>query len=497
MAGKKMRLRGIKRTPKRLESDIIERSKALWEDPSLIRPKCAGKCFLCPFDRTFSSISKVNKIKDNPDALVKMASKGDDDIFKAYCATISLYAAGSVPYLATAKLAGEEVSYAQRGSVGNDKLIGMQYYNDPKIRLLMYSSVAKRKGLHIYSFGDEIVCSKKPNMPVDYIYDTFWDTPYEFDNDEITCGHDSDGILVIRVKSADTEIRICKDCAKDVSTLQFLISRFVGGDPLDDIEVFVEHSYHSEGSEGRTPVKGDDLKKYSLGIMTDVNVLNMVLRGEIGSLKSSDSATYIIGTKNYGSDVGSFLNDLVGSDAEITALRTYLSENPSISVIAKNNKASDALLSIWGDARRIIAAFTNDDIANSFNDPSKMNPAQVIKEAHQKYISYDVVSKLPEFKRPGEATRHADAYAKAYKVGGADMLKECISEIVPKDKKMRSMAKAFCDIASIDVIKYTDDEAEFSQFLLPFVEQLIKAEGDDYRDKMNTLLTALGCGESV
>lgn len=77
------------------------------------------------------------------------------------------------------------------------------------------------------------------------------------------------------------------------------------------------------------------------------------------------------------------------------------------------------------------------------------------------------------------------------------MLKECISEIVPKDKKMRSMAKAFCDIASIDVIKYTDDEAEFSQFLLPFVEQLIKAEGDDYRDKMNTLLTALGCGESV
>ena len=128
MAGKKVKLRGIKHTPKRLESDILERSKALWEDPSLIRPKCAGKCFLCPFDKTFSSIGKLGKIREDPDALIKMASKGGDDIFKAYCATISLYAAGSVPYLATAKLAGEEVSYAQRGAVGNDKLIGMQYY---------------------------------------------------------------------------------------------------------------------------------------------------------------------------------------------------------------------------------------------------------------------------------------------------------------------------------------------------------------------------------
>ena len=85
---KRMKLRGIKHTPKRLESEILERSKNLWEDPSLIRPKCAGKCFMCPFNKTFSAISKIDRIKDNPDALIKMASKGSDDIFKAYCATI-------------------------------------------------------------------------------------------------------------------------------------------------------------------------------------------------------------------------------------------------------------------------------------------------------------------------------------------------------------------------------------------------------------------------
>ena len=66
---KRMKLRGIKHTPKRLESEILERSKNLWEDPSLIRPKCAGKCFICPFNRTFSAISKIDRSEEHTSEL--------------------------------------------------------------------------------------------------------------------------------------------------------------------------------------------------------------------------------------------------------------------------------------------------------------------------------------------------------------------------------------------------------------------------------------------
>ena len=494
---KRVKLRGIKHTPKRLESEILERSKNLWEDPSLIRPKCAGKCFMCPFDKTFSSISKLDRIKDNPDALLKMASKGGDDIFKAYCATISLYAAGSVPYLATAKLAGEEVSFAQRGAVGNDKLIGMQYYTDPKIRLLLFNGLAKKKGLHIYSFGDEIVCAKKPNMPSDYIYDAFWDSPYEFPEDGLQCGHESEGKLIIRIKSADEEIHICRNCAKEVSTLQFLISRIVAVDVLDDFEVFVEHKYHNEGEEGLNKVEGDTLRKYSVGVLTDVSVINSVLRDRMGTLKSGDVATYIIGTKNYGSDTDAFLADLKGTEAEIAAVTEYLKRSPC-SVITRTEKASEALAVIWNDYRNVIAYFTNEEIADSFGDVSKMNPAQIVNEAHRKYISYDVVSQLPEFKRPGTVTVYADTYAKAAKVGGAEMLKDSISEMIPKDNRTRSLSVAFTMALGIDpVTKCTKEEKEFADYLLPFVRQVLDSTGEKYRDDMNTLLTAIGCGEKV
>jgi len=496
-AKKRMKLRGIKHTPKRLESEILERSKNLWEDPSLIRPKCAGKCFMCPFDKTFSSISKLDKIKDNPDALIKMASKGGDDIFKAYCATISLYAAGSVPYLATAKLAGEEVSFAQRGAVGNDKLIGMQYYTDPKIRLLLFNTLAKKKGLHIYSFDTEIVCAKKPNMPADYIYDAFWDTPYEFPDDGLQCGHETEGKLVIKIKSAGEEIHICRNCAKEVSTLQFLISRIVAVDVLDDFEVFVEHKYHNEGEEGLTKIEPEVLKKYSMGAMTDVSVINSVLRDRIGNLKSGDVATFIIGTRNYGSDMDAFIGDLKGTDAEITAVTEYLKRNPC-SVIIRTEKASEALAVLWNDYRNVIAYFTNDEIADSFGDVSKMNPAQIVNEAHRKHISYDVVSQLPVFKRPGTVTQYADTYAKAAKVGGAEMLKDSISKMIPKDNKTRSLSVAFTTAVGTDpVTKCTKEEKDFADFLLPFVKQVLESTGEKYRDSMNTLLTAMGCGEKV
>ena len=381
--------------------------------------------------------------------------------------------------------------------VGNDKLIGAQYYNDPKIRLLLFNTIAKKKGLHIYSFDDEIVCAKKPNMPVDYLYDAFWDSPYEFPDDGLQCGHESEGTLIIKILSAGEEIRICRNCAKEVSTLQFIIARMVAVDVLDDIEVYVEHKYHNEGEEGLTKIDPQTLKKYSMGALTDVSLLNSVLRDKIGNLKSGDVSTYIIGTKNYGSDVDAFIADLKGTEAEIRAITDYLNKYPC-SVIIRSEKASEALSVVWNDYRNVIAAFTNDTIADSFGDVSKMNAAQTVNEAYARFISHDVVSQLPVFKRPGTVTSYADAYAKAAKVGGAVMLKENIAKMIPKDSKTRSLSLAFTNALETEpVTKCTKEESDFADYLLPFVKQVLDATGEKYREDMNTLLTAIGCGEKV
>ena len=98
MAEKKkhLRMRGVKQASKRLEDDVLGRSKDIAENPGILRPMYAGNCRKCVFDKVFKDIDKINRYKDDDQTLIKLASKGFDDMAKAYAGTISLNAAGKV-----------------------------------------------------------------------------------------------------------------------------------------------------------------------------------------------------------------------------------------------------------------------------------------------------------------------------------------------------------------------------------------------------------------
>lgn len=500
MPGKRrIRMRGVKHSSKKLEDELLERSRKLADDPGILRPQCAGNCRKCAFDKTFKSIDALQKIRNNPDALIKEASRlGGDDILRAYAGTISLAASGSVPMLATAKLGGEKVSYAVRGTVGADKLIGCQYYDDPRARLLLYNHFVKKHKLHLYSFGEDLVCSDTPNMPEDYLYDTFWETPYEFPDDGLVCGHQTSAMLEIRIKSLGETISICDSCAKDVSTVQHIISRLAAVDPMDDIEVGIRHKYHAEGQNDLEAVTGDVLKKYMNGEVTDASLIASVKRSKMGDLRGGDTATYIIGTQNYGSSLDQFIAALSGEDSDKAGLRKFLSEN-NRSMILKTNKLSEALGSLWdADWKAIIAAYTDQRTADAMGDMSKRQPLDVLTEAHNRFISADVVQSLPEFKKPGPVTSVADRLAKASKVGGSQMVTETVRSIGIKDSKTKSVVAAFIlSDGEEPSMKLSADERDFAQYLVPFVRNLVAASGEKYRDAMNTLLTASSCGEKV
>lgn len=496
---KRLRMRGVKHTSKRLEEELLDKSKILSDNPGILRPHCAGHCRKCAFDKPFKQIDGLHKIKGDPEALIKEASRfGGDDIVRAYAGTVSLAASGSVPLLASGKLGGETVSYAVRGTVNATKLIGCQYYDDPKKRLLLYSDVVKKNKLHLYSFGESLVCSDDPNMPEDYLYDTFWETPYDFPDDEISCGHDASAVLEIHVKSLDRTVSICENCAKDTSTLAFIVSRLAAVDPLDDIEVRVRHKYHSAGGNDIEPITGDRVKEYMNGKVTDANIIAAVKRAKLGSLKEGESSTYIIGTKNYGADLEGFLSALEGDSKDKEALKRFLSAN-NRAVVIKTPKASEALSTLWqSDWKGIITSFTDGKTADSMGDMSKGQPSIVLGNAYSIFVSADVVASLPEFKRPGPVTQLADRLAKAAKVGGSSMVEETIEKLSLKDNKSRSIAAAFVlATGSEPGLKLSRDEREMAEYLVQFVKGIIDASGDRYRDAMNTLLIASGASEKV
>jgi hypothetical protein len=497
---KRLRMRGVKQAPKRLEGEILDRSRRLANDPALLRPMCAGTCRKCLFDKTFKSIDDISRYKDDQEALLKFAAKGSDDMAKAYAGTISLAAAGKIPLLATATIGGEKVPFVVRGSVGNDKLIGCQYYDDPKIRLLYYNAFIKKEKLHLYSFKDGLVCANYPHMPEDYLYEAFWDSPYEFKDDGLDCGHKDALILDIKIKSLDKNIRICENCVKDVSTIQYLLTRICAVDPLDDIAVHVIHPYHSAKESDMEKVDGDLMRKYLRGEINDKILLQTIKREKVGNLKKGGGSTYVIGNENYGSDLERFVSTLTGPEEEKKTIRSFLSSVPE-SVIIKNGKTSEVLVFLWdGHWKELIEFHTSKDIADKYSEKPKHAPSQVLGDAQKTFVSADVVASLPEFKKPRPYTKLADTLAKAAKVGGcANVVKAVASEAL-KDSKQRSLAMAFVVAADPNValpVRLSNEEKGFTDFLAPFAKMVIEANGEKYREAMNTLLTACGSGESV
>jgi hypothetical protein len=499
-AKKRLRMRGVKQASRRLEEEILERSQKIADNPGLLRPLCAGNCRKCVFDKEFKNIDSIAKYKGNAEVLMKLASKGSDDLGKAYAGTISLSAAGKIPMLATATIAGEKVPFAVRGSVGNDKLIGCQYYDDPRLRLMYYNTFIKKNKLHLYSFEEGLVCSDRPNMPEDYLYEVFWDTPYEFKDDSLDCGHRGALSLDIRIKSLDEHICICEDCAKDVSTIQYLISRLCAVDPLDDVEVNVVHAYHSANESDKEKIEGDLFKRYLRGEVSDRTLLQTVKRDKLGTLHKGDIATFIISAKNYGSDVDVFMDSVIGPESERKTLRAFLKDRPT-SVVIRNGKTSEILSVLWDDNwKDIIAVHTSQKIAESYTVRPKTPPSQVLEEAYDMHISADVVASLPEFRKPKQVTRFSDTLAKAAKVGGEELVNKTLGSESLKDHKSKSLAAAFllaCNPNAKLPFTLTADEKDFTNFLIPFTKNVIDSNGEKYRDAMNTLLTACSSGESV
>jgi len=494
---KKGRFRGARHAPKRLEGDMMAMSKALYEDPGILRPKCAGRCRRCHFDKTFAAIEKLDKFKGSADALNKMSQKGSDDMVKAYAGVISVYADGRVPLLTSAKLAGEDVPFMMRGRVSNAKMIGIQYYDDPRKRLLLYNDFAKKKKLHMYSLNDELVCSDTANMPKDYLLDMFFETPYDF-VDDTKCNHISDGTLVIRVRSLNEEIRICSECAEDVSTLLYLISRMIANDPLDDFDVSVEHRYHTAKEGSVDKITDDILKQYAVGKITDRGIVDMILKGKKRDLTGSGQSAYMIGSKHYGDDLNAFVGDLKGTDAEKDVLKKYL-EGHKKAVILRSDRMTEALGTLWKDgAKDILTIASSEEVVNKMGDLSRLVPSEAINNAITNQMSLAVAAKIPQIRNLGPIGKLADRFARSVMAGGGEVLKKDILAASLKESRSKAVARAFILSAGIDVPgKWSDEEEEHAKFLKQFVDNLISSEGKGYIAAMENLLAASGSGERL
>jgi hypothetical protein len=492
-----MRFRGIKKTPKNMEREMLATSKRLADDPSVVIPKILDEVRKSPFARLEKDLDKVLRYKDEAESLIKLAAKGDQ-LVRAYAAAISLSASGKLPYLTTAELPVGVVSYALRGKVDREKLIGLQHFDDPDLRLLAYWDIAREEKLHIYSAEQGLFCSiSGPKAPAEYVKDMLDNLPYR--TVEGSCGHNDRAAVRIKWISANKELRVCAECASDVNTAHHLMARVAAPEPFDDLKVNVDHKYIG----GRAECKGEFstppalIDQYLQGELDDAGLIAAHVQAK-GDWMRSRGKIYILGQECFGQDGEAFLNALKGSDLERKALQAVIATNAPI--VSGQNQAGKVIGEAWETHGKVMLIAVSDELtASKVIGLKDSTPGQMLAEANRLVQERQVLCALPNYQQLGPLGQLADSLARAYKLDKAPAMLRLI-ERTEKEHRLRAVCFAFLEAVGEGQSRkwqFNNEERDYGVHLSSSAKVMVTSCGEEYHQALLDLLRDSGSGETA
>ncbi|MDD1768501.1 MAG: hypothetical protein LUQ55_00785 [Methanomassiliicoccales archaeon] len=502
----RLRMRGSKITPKNLEKELLAKAKRLAESPGILIPICQEPCKKCDFEGLLRKMENIARFKDEPEKLISLASWGDQ-LVRAYAATISLAAAGKIPYLAVINLPIGEVSYAIRGKVDKEKLIGVEYFDDPDLRLLAFWEIAKKRDLHMYSSSDRFTCSSEPRAPAEYVREMIDTAPYKIDRQE-KCPHpDSNVALNVIWKSPKVTVSVCQECISDANLLHHFTSRIAARDPTDDFEIDVRYDLECRSNCTRCLVKEPYLmssglrEEYFKGEIDDKTLVEKFVKEKLVGLKGSREVLFVAGSRCFGSDKNAFIEHIRGSEAEKAALSGLISST-KMSIISTTDQASRIISDLWEEhGERLLSQVASSTVVESLRrESSNMAPAQLIQEAGRLEMARGIHSSLPEYARLGEVGKYADRLARLFKTEGKSAVARLIEKERHREHRLRAVSYGFLIAVGESEGKawqFTKEEMDFGSYLSTFASKLLQSDGDEYHDALQLIVQASGSIEEI
>ncbi len=504
MVKKPRRMRTFARTAsKSMEKKLIQNAKKIKENPFLVIPEYEDSDSEKYFGKLKKKIDKINSYTDDSKKLDKLSNKRD--IRGAVAGTLLLAHSEKAPYLAVGKFPTGDVAYAQRGKADKEKLIAVQHFDDPVLRILGIKDISLKKKLYVYSWDKGFFSSgKKPNPPNGFVDFVLKKTNLKRKENTAICENldpkivkegKNAGKSYLRIywKSADILIGICEKCASKQKNILFNITKYMIEPDLEkDFEIsVVGKAYKGIKSEENETIKIDD---YLSGKIKDYDFIKQNIKTRKQKLKDSSEKIFILNGDSYGKDKEGFIKALDPNEYEKIGLEFVLDkiDEPIVFDDATPNKI---LEEYWGDfGLEIIESIIKDkDMAEKFYSLDD-EPSDILELAFNYKKRRKILSNLPKYKSLPKLAEFADKIARNYKTFGE---KKTLVELrnIPDDTKMKSLTYAFLlafNRGKDKKWKYSEVEIEYGNFLKEYAKKLLRAKPDEYHTKLKDLLTASG-----
>ncbi len=510
MVKRMRRVRTFARTAtKSQEKNLIENAKKLRDDPFIILPECTEDNCKKYFVKIRKRLEKISRFKDDADKLEKLSNK--KGLEGAFAGTLSLAISGKAPYLGVVKFSMGDITYAQRGKAEKEKLIAVQRFDDPILRLLGIKDLAFKKGLYVYSWNKGFVCTGvKASPPKEFIDFIANKLGFSFKNNIIFCNHVNPEkaknkeflkkyYLRINWKSTGMIIAICEDCAKSTKNTMFNISKYMLVPDLSDdfkVDVVAQVVKHKDPSLKQ---ETKYLRDYLSGELTDYDFINKNVKNQEETVKQSEEKILVLNGVSYGSDVQGFVDALKPNKYEKLALEFILEKIEEPLVVSEVN--SNRILEMYWDQNGkefICSVIDDENMADSLFNLDD-TPSNILTMVFEYRNRREILSQLPQYNSLPPLANFADNIAKTYKTFGK---KKALGEIKKRldNPKGRSLAYAFLltfKKGEDTKWQYSKEEIEYGKFLKEYAKNLLDAEPKKYSKALQNLLTASGSDEKI
>ncbi len=190
---RKLRVRGIKQASREIQKRLEKTLDLLLDDPEAFMPEIIGNLgkvsFFGPKDpmaMTLKEVGIVSSKRNDVRWLKKwMSKRSGGDVARSLAGSL---AAASEEDLSTVSVFKSEVygnaSYLKRGSGRPGHLVGIQNFNHPKLRLLVWDDHAKA-GQYFFSWdGGFVFTGFEPNPPPEWVNWTLDNTSVELQGED-------------------------------------------------------------------------------------------------------------------------------------------------------------------------------------------------------------------------------------------------------------------------------------------------------------------------
>lgn len=502
----------IRSGSRKIEKDLIKKANALLRDNSILIPECGDKCLICPFKNLRKALDKVSAKSEDENALIRLSKRGNP-IAMAYAVILLVRLRRKVPYMANIRLPGiGNISFVMWGKAPREKQIGIQYYDNPALRLMAYFDIAKKKKIHLYSLSDKIICTGgTPGMPLKLIREVLADHPLKLKvgKDKATCGHKRSRYLEIYIRSADYPIRICSSCADRMdrkNTVHMFVERLAAPYPTADFVPRVMYDIDCVKGDKCTllSLKEDweGYEKYLEGEISDDSILDKFQR-EVFKKEVERQGIYVAGSKCYEKDVKAFIKDLTPNKMYRKAVykalklrkRGLFLEKPSVSTI---------LSMAWKKhGAKIMASVVKDKaVIKDIMHMKGMSPIEAIDIAKIMEKQKKMLKDYPEVRYNAPIIELADRAARLYKVSAMDELDSLLERFEAKDNmRVKALKYAIAKAVGINVERHgwrcTPREKEFGDFLVPQVKEFFDADEASYVAMFESLVSLTASGHKI